>query len=124
MTKVRLGAMAKLFVGKEMGARVCVTLCMLVLALTSARAYDGMEKDFTTCTQGQGKVSNESVVEACTRLIDNAAKENEMVGFFYAMRATANDDKASNCRDAHKVLELSNDPTFVKGAKTLIEVNC
>jgi len=104
--------------------RLCVAFSMSVLAVTSARAYEGADKDFAACTQGQGKVSNEAVVEACTRLIDNAAKENEMVGFFYAMRATANDDKKSNCHDAHKVLELTDDPTFVNGAKTLIKVNC
>jgi hypothetical protein len=104
--------------------RLCVTVCVIGLAMASARAYEGADKDFAVCTQGQGKVSNEAVVKACTRLIDNAAKENELVGFFYAMRATANDDKKLNCDDAHKVLELTTDPTFVKGAKTLIEVNC
>jgi len=98
--------------------------CMSLVALASASAYEGVEKDFTVCTQGQGKAANEAVVAACTRLIDNAAKENEMVGFFYAMRATANDDKSSNCRDAHKVLELTKDKTFVDGAKTLIKNNC
>jgi hypothetical protein len=102
--------------------------CALVLvsAVTSAPAcaYDGHEKDFATCTQGQGKVDNSAVVAACTRLINNSAKENEVVGFFHAMRATANDDKASNCADAHKVLKMTDDPTFVAGAKTLIKVNC
>ena len=98
--------------------------CMGVLAIAPARAYEGQEKDFSVCTQGQGKVDNASVVGACTRLIDNAAKENEMVGFFHALRAAANDDKASNCADAHKVLELTQDPTFVEGAKTLMKVNC
>lgn len=107
-----------------MVTRFCVMICMVALALASAQAYDGMEKDYAACTQGQGKVSNETVVAACTRLIDNAAKENEMVGFFYAMRATANNDKKSNCADARKVLELTDDPTFVKGAKSLIELNC
>ncbi len=98
--------------------------CLSALAAAPAIAYDGQQKDFATCTQGQGKVANADVVQACTHLIDNAAKQNELVGFFYAMRATANDDKASNCRDARKVLELTDDPTFVDGAKTLIKVNC
>ncbi len=103
---------------------LCALVLMSAAAAAPVRAYDGQEKDFATCTQGQGKVDNSAVVAACTRLIDNAAKENELVGFFYAMRATANDDKASNCADAHKVLELTDDPTFVDGAKTLIKVNC
>ena len=108
-----------------MKARFLVALgCLGALAAGPAHAYDGQEQDFAACTQGQGKVDNASVVAACTRLIDNAATENEMVGFFYALRASANDDKASNCRDAQKVLELTKDPTFVDGAKTLIKVNC
>lgn len=90
----------------------------------SAMAYDGLQADFQTCTQGQGQVSDAAVVAACTRLIDNAQTENETIGFFYAMRATANTDKASNCRDARKVLELTNNPTFVNGAKSLIQTNC
>ena len=108
-----------------MKARFLIALgCMGALALVPARAYEGQEKDFSVCTQGQGKVDNASVVAACTRLIDNAAKENEIVGFFHALRAAANDDKAANCADAHKVLELTKDPTFIEGAKTLIKLNC
>ena len=97
---------------------------LVAFAGPPARAYDGAEKDYPACTQGHGKVANKDIVAACTRLIDNAATENELVGFFYAMRATANDDKASNCHDAKKVLELTDDPTFVEGAKTLIKINC
>lgn len=99
-------------------------VCTVMLGALPARAYEGQENDFAACIQGQGKVDNQTVVKACTRLIDNAAEENEMVGFFYAMRAVANDDKALNCSDAKKVLELTDDPTFVEGAKTIMKTNC
>lgn len=93
-----------------------ITVC----TVAPAGAYDGLDQDYATCTQGQGKVDADQVVQACTRLIDNSAKENELVGIFYAMRATASTDKKSNCRDARKILELVKDPTFVSGAKTLM----
>lgn len=98
--------------------------CALVLAAAPARAYDTLEQDFAICTQGSGQSDNSSIVEACTRLIDNAETENELVGLFYAMRATANTDATANCSDAHKVLELTDDPKIIKGAKTLVEINC
>jgi hypothetical protein len=95
-----------------------------ILAITPATAYDGLKEDYATCTQGQGTVDNKLVVAACTRLINNAQVENETVGFFYALRASANTDRRSNCSDARKVLQLTKDPTFVSGAKTLIDANC
>jgi hypothetical protein len=103
---------------------VAAATCGLVLAASTAGAYDSLEADFATCTQGSGKVDNATVVTACTRLIDNAKTENELVGLFYAMRATANDDKAANCSDAHKVLSLTDDPNVIEGAKKLVELNC
>jgi len=87
-------------------------------------AYDGLQKDFGTCLQGSGKVSNAVIVAACSRLIDNAKTENELIGFAYAMRATANSDKASNCRDAQKALKLVKAPAIVTGAKEIIKKSC
>jgi hypothetical protein len=95
-----------------------------LLTAAPALAYDGFEADFATCTQGSGKVSNAEIVQACSRLIDNARAENETVGFFYALRATANTDKASNCHDAHKALKLLKAPAVVESAKALAKSNC
>lgn len=99
-------------------------LCVSVLALTSVNAYEGLQKDFATCTQGGGKVANTEIVKACTQLIDNAAKHNALTGSFYALRAIANTDKASNCRDARQALKLLDDPNLIKHAKTLENNNC
>lgn len=108
---------------KKMRMAACA-IGLSALAVTPSAAYDGLEKDVATCTQGAGKLANSAVVTACTRLIDNAQTENETVGFFYAMRATANDDRQSNCHDARKVLELIDDPAVVAGANQLVEANC
>jgi len=94
------------------------------IAAAPALAYDGFEQDYTTCTQGSGKVSDAEIVQACSRLIDNAQAENETVGFFYALRATANTDKASNCRDAQKAIQLLKAPNVVNAAKQLAANNC
>lgn len=90
----------------------------------SASAYDGLTADFQTCTAGQGKVANKLVVAACTRLIDNAAKENSMVGMFHALRASANTDKNLNCKDAAKARELVTDPKLQGAIDELENNNC
>ncbi len=99
-------------------------VCVSVLSFTSANAYDGLEKDFETCTQGGGKVANTQIVKACTQLIDNAAKHNSLTGYFFALRAIANTDKASNCADARQALKLIDNPELIKHAKTLEKTNC
>ncbi|MFD0988138.1 hypothetical protein [Methyloligella solikamskensis] len=93
-----------------------------LIASVPASAYDTLEQDFAICTQGQG--SNPEIVDACTRLIDNSQAENELVGMFYGLRASANDDPAQNCSDAHKVLELTDDPNLVDAGQALVEANC
>ncbi|ODA66423.1 hypothetical protein A7A08_02821 [Methyloligella halotolerans] len=93
-----------------------------LIANVPAAAYDTLEQDFAICTQGQG--SDPEIVDACTRLIDNAEVENEMVGMFYGLRASSNDDAAQNCSDANKVLELTDDPNLINAAQSLVEANC
>jgi hypothetical protein len=97
-------------------------LGIMLLASLPASAYETLEQDFAICTQGQG--SDPEIVDACTRLIDNSQVENEMVGMFYGLRASSNDDTAQNCADAHKVIELTEDPNLINAAETLIERNC
>ena len=84
-------------------------------------AYDGFEADFATCSQGKNKGE---VVEACTRLIDNAAVENSVTGMFYGLRASNNDDPVQNCFDARKSLELAEDDALKGLSQTLIDTYC
>lgn len=108
--------------------KVAAMLAAVVIGLfaaSPASAYDTLEEDYAACTLGSGKVSKSEIVAACTRLIDNSAKETELVGYFYALRAASNDDRAQNCADAHKVLELvTEEQGFIDGAKQLIDFNC
>jgi hypothetical protein len=89
-----------------------------------AMSYQGLQADYATCTSGQGKVANSKVVQACSRLIKNAAKENSTIGFFYALRASANTDKRSNCRDAQKARQLIKDPKLQGSIDALHKKNC
>lgn len=95
-----------------------------LVQIVPAAGYDGLTKDFQTCTAGQGKVANTLVVAACTRLIDNAAKENSMVGMFHALRASANTDRSLNCKDAVKARELVSDPKLQGAIDELENNNC
>ena len=103
---------------------VISVFCFGVLGTTTVFAYEGMNKDFATCTQGSGKVPNTQIVEACTNLIDNAKKHNSLTGYFFALRAIANTDKASNCQDAQQAMKLLDNPKLIEHTKTLIKINC
>jgi hypothetical protein len=94
---------------------------LAMMASTQAFAYDGFEGDFATCTQGNDQAA---VVAACTRLIDNAATENSMVGMFYGLRAANNTDAAQNCADARKSLALADDDAIKGLSQKLIDANC
>ena len=94
---------------------------LVMIASTQVFAYDGFEADFATCTQGKNQGE---VVEACTRLIDNAAVENSVTGMFYGLRASNNDDPAQNCFDARKSLEFSDDEAIKGLSQKLIDANC
>lgn len=101
-------------------------LAITIMASTTAPlgAYDGLQGDMTTCMEGTAKASSEQVVAACSRLIDNAQAENELIGFAYAMRAVSNNNKASNCRDAQKAAQLVKAPKAAESIKQLIQSNC
>ena len=89
-----------------------------------ALAYQGLEADYQVCTQGAGKVTNARIVQACTRLIDNAATKNEIVGFFHALRASANTDRAQNCADGRIAKDLLTGADMKAQAQKLIDANC
>ena len=99
----------------------CLAIPWLAVAPAQAIA-DTMSQNFAVCTQSKG--SKQQIVAACTWLIDNAKKENELVGLFYGVRASTSDNKASNCRDARKVLVLVKDPKMTDAANKLVKLNC
>ena len=98
---------------------------LLGLSTLTAVAYEGLQADNdATCAQGRGKVSNNRIVAACTRLIDNAAQKNELVGYFHALRAIASTDRARNCSDARMALQLLKAPQLAGHVRTLQKANC
>lgn len=104
--------------------RTYLSILLVTFAAAPALSYDGLAKDYPVCTSGQGKVANKLVVAACTRLINNAQKENATIGLFYALRASANSDKASNCKDAAKARKLISDPSLKSALDALEKQNC
>jgi hypothetical protein len=106
--------------------RTCATICAILCAAAApaAIAYDGLEADYATCTQGDGNTQAQAMVGACSRLIENSSKENELVGMFYALRASVNTDKSANCHDARKAMSLINSPGLRESAQELKKINC
>ena len=101
-------------------------VCALLFAATASAsvAYDGLEADYATCTQGDGRTQAEAMVSACSRLIENSSTENELVGMFYALRASVNTDKSANCQDARKAMSLIKTPGLRGSAQELEKINC
>ena len=89
-----------------------------------AKAEDKLVENYSICMDGGGKVADEVVVAACTYLINEAAVENEVTGYFYAMRASANSDRSQNCSDALKVKQLITDPKLTDTIEGMISANC
>ena len=47
-----------------------------------------------------------------------------MIGMFYGLRASNNEDPAQNCLDARKSLELADDDAIKRLTQKLIDANC
>lgn len=110
---------------QTMHAKICALTATLMITMTgSAFGYNGLKQDYSNCTTGQGKIANETVVAACSRLINNAKTENETIGLFYALRASANSNKADNCRDAKKARKLINNKNLTDALNKLEKSNC
>jgi YARHG domain len=99
-----------------LGSIAAFLTCVPVVSV----AYDGLQADMGLCLGGE---PNE-IVDACSRLISNAQAENEMVGMFYAMRASANTDQQQNCKDARKASTLTNAPKVRAIIQDLEKRNC
>lgn len=106
--------------------RTCTVICAMLFAATTpaAVAYDGLEADYATCTQGDANTQAQAMVEACSRLIENSSTENELVGMFYALRASVNTDQDANCQDARKAISLITNPGLRGSAQELETINC
>lgn len=101
-----------------------VALIAVMTTAAPSQAYKTLTVDYQICTAGAGKVANQRIVDACTRLIKNASKKNELVGFFHALRATSNTNKQLNCQDAKTAFQLLSDPDHKKLARQLEQANC
>jgi hypothetical protein len=64
------------------------------------------KEDQRRCRGTGGGVSKPEQQAACTRLIDKAPYENDLVGEYYIMRATTHEDAAAQCKDVSKGIEL------------------
>lgn len=106
--------------------RTFTLICAMLFAAAApaALAYDGLEADYATCTQGDASTQAEAMVGACSRLIENSSTENELVGMFYALRATVNTDRSANCQDARKATSLIENPGLRESAQELERINC
>lgn len=106
--------------------RICTVIGTLLFAATASAsiAYDGLQADYATCTQGDGSTQAKAMVKACSRLIENSSTENELVGMFYALRASVNTDKSTNCQDARKAVSLIKNPGLRGSAQELEKINC
>ncbi len=100
---------------------IVVLACVFAMPVPKVSA-DPLTENYAICINSKG--TKQQIVDACTWLIDNAAKENALVGYFYGIRASTSDNKASNCRDARKLRQLNQEPKMVEAANTLIKLNC
>jgi len=97
---------------------------LAVMTCTDPLFAQSLEENFDSCINGAGKIANEEIVAACSSLIDQAQAENETVGFFYAMRATASTDRERNCADGLKAKILISDPKLADPIEQIISQNC
>ena len=111
-----------------------VRLCALGLAVVAlqapaalAQGEDDFEDFMEMLNQGKadrklclnlaGETDKKTQAAACTRLIEDAPRENDVVGTYYVARATATDDLESQCRDVRKgiaVIEKSKSTIYGK----------
>jgi len=80
---------------------------------------------------GSGEISRAEQREACTRLIEDAPNENDLVGTYYVNRATTHEDATGQCKDVSKGIKIierekSNiyGKNFLEAARSLKEAAC
>jgi hypothetical protein len=89
------------------------------------------EADRERCANTRDTVSKEEQYDACTRLIEDAPNENDLVGSYYVNRALAPKGPASQCLDVTRgvaIIEGSKSTVFsgafLNAAKSLKESAC
>ncbi|ODA68252.1 hypothetical protein A7A08_00069 [Methyloligella halotolerans] len=67
------------------------------------------KKDQALCRDDEGGTSPQVRIDACTRLIEDAPYENDLVGTYYVNRAMAGGDPDQNCADVRKGIQVIED---------------
>jgi hypothetical protein len=98
--------LSKEFLMTQNGFFITAVSLLTLIGPFPVAAYDGLVKDYDTCTGGTAKAPRAKALAACTRLIDNSETENELVGVFYGVRAATGTSRKYKCRDARKALTL------------------
>ena len=87
--------------------------------------------DEARCRNDNNDTQPEQRIDACTRLIEDAHVENDLVGTYYVNRAAANTNSAQSCADVRKgiqVIEDSNSSIFgenyLSAARSLEDAVC
>jgi len=87
--------------------------------------------DRERCANTRDSVSKQEQYDACTRLIEDAPNENDLVGTYYVNRATAHDDHTAQCQDVTKGIEIIERENsrifgadFLAAAKSLQKTSC
>lgn len=70
--------------------------------------FDEIERDKEDQKRcrGRNNVSSSEQHAACTRLIESAPVENDLVGEYYVDRAMAGEDAAAQCQDVRKGIAI------------------
>lgn len=87
--------------------------------------------DRKACANTRDTVSKEEQYDACTRLIENAPNENDLVGSYYVNRALAPKDLEGQCQDVSRGVAIIEGfqsnvfrGAFLAGAKRLKDAAC
>ncbi|MEM7399925.1 MAG: hypothetical protein AAF354_13450 [Pseudomonadota bacterium] len=62
--------------------------------------------DRERCSNLSNAVSPQEQYDACTRLIEGAPNENDLVGTYYVNRATVHGNPTAQCKDVTKGVEI------------------
>ncbi len=108
----------------NMACRIVLVAALFSGTAQTALAYDTLEADYKICAQGDVNSQAEAMLGACTRLIDNSSGEGEILGFFYAIRASVNTDRQASCSDSKKAVSLFKDANMRKSAQDLADKVC
>ncbi|MFD0987044.1 hypothetical protein [Methyloligella solikamskensis] len=89
------------------------------------------KKDQALCRDDDGDTPPQERMDACTRLIEDAPVENDLVGTYYVNRAMADTNSPQSCADVRKGIQVVEDSNssiygedYLSAARRLEEVIC